>query len=329
MSDQVLSDEEKDALLDGVATGEIEVQSFDGPRYAEVRPFEIPQRSRIATNSFPRLESLNRRLASDASKFLEQMVNGDAEIRAGAIQTCSYGEYCDRNSGFALVIEFSAAPLVGSGLIYVNADLVRQLVESVYGGSGNDPADHPADMFTRGEMSVAALFCKELLGSLAEVWRPLVDTEHQQVSVHQSSEIIDGIDNGDLVIDAEFEIEFSGQEFTFHIVWPTSMVISLLPVFEGQKRERDVAQDALWEHAIRSRIMESIVGISSRVGHSQMTLGAVAELAPGDIIDIDDPSTSTVFVKQVPILQGQFGVHEGRYAIEATEWLGSTSSIDA
>ncbi|MDH3532576.1 MAG: FliM/FliN family flagellar motor switch protein, partial [Gammaproteobacteria bacterium] len=274
-------------------------------------------------------ESLNRRLAGDASKFLEQMVNDDAEIRAASIETCSYGDYCDRIAKLALVVEFSAAPLTGSGLIYLKADLVRQLVESFYGGSGNEPADHPADMFTRGEISVASLFCNELLGCLAEVWQPLVDTEHQQLSAHLSSDIIDGIDASDAVICAEFEIEFSAHKFAFHIVWPTSMVASLLPVFEGQKRERDIAQDALWEHAIRSRIMDSIVAISSRVGHSEMTLGAVAELAPGDVIAIDDPRKSTVFVQQVPILEGQFGVHEGHYAIEAKEWLGAAPDNDA
>ena len=57
-----------------------------------------------------------------------------------------------------------------------------------------------------------------------------------------------------------------------------------------------------------------------------MTLGAVAELAPGDVIEIDNPRKTTVFVKNVPVLEGLFGVHEGRYAVEATEWLGPQSA---
>ena len=208
MPDKVLSDEEKDALLDGVATGEVEVQSFDGPRYAEVRDFEIPERSRIATNSYPRLEKLNRQFANRASKLAEQMVNADAEISAGPINSCSYGEYCDRNTEFSLVIEFSASPLDRTGLIYVNGELIRQLVESFYGGEGNEPADHAPDVFTRGETSVAKLFCRDVMNTLAEVWKPLVDSEHEHVAVHLSSDIIDGFDNGDTVISADFVLEF-------------------------------------------------------------------------------------------------------------------------
>lgn len=329
MSDKILTDDEKDALLDGVSTGEVEVQTFAGPQYAEVREFEVPERSRIATNSYPRLQRLNKRLASDASKLAEQFLNAEAEITAGDLDSCSYGEFCDRTPEFSLVVQFSATPLVGSGLIYVNAELVRQMVEAFYGGIGNEPMDHATDIFTRGEISVAALFCSYITKALAEVWRPVADTEHAQVATHLSTDLIDGFDNSDVVICAEFEIEFSSQRHTFRIVWPTSMLASLLPVFEGQKRERDPAQDALWERAIRSRVTDSVVGISSRVGHSELTLRAVAELAPGDIIDIDNPRKSTVFVKQVPILEGLFGVHEGRYAIEATDWLGPDSQANA
>lgn len=323
MTDPVLTDDEKDALLDGVATGEVEVQSFDGPRYAEVQDFVIPARSRIATNSYPRLEKLNHRFADRLGKLTEQMVGAEAEITPGALDTCSYGEYCDRSNDFALVIEFTAKPLVGSGLIYVNADLVRQLVESFFGGEGNEPADHPDDTFTRGEISVAKLFCRDILNTIGDVWSALVDPEHEQVSVHLSTDIIDGFDSSDTVISADFALEFSKQRYDFKLLWPANMLSPLLPVFEGQKRERDPAQDALWGQAIRERITDTVVGISSRVGNRQLTLGAVAELAPGDIIDIENPRASTVFVKQVPILEGQFGVHGGRYAVEATNWIKS------
>ena len=61
--------------------------------------------------------------------------------------------------------------------------------------------------------------------------------------------------------------------------------------------------------------------ISSGVGKARMTLREVAELLPGDIINISNPSKGTVFAKQVPILEGRFGVHDGRYAMETTRWL--------
>ena len=73
MTDKVLTDEEKDALLEGVATGEVEVQSSTGPAYAEVQPFEIPARSR--------LESLSKDLGEKARTLRTRAKQDAAENR--------------------------------------------------------------------------------------------------------------------------------------------------------------------------------------------------------------------------------------------------------
>lgn len=323
MTDKILTDDEKDALLDGVATGEVEILSSAGPAYAEVQPFEIAERSRLVSNSFPRLHRLNQRLATRVSKHVEQLVSAEAEVAALSIENCQYGEFSERMNGMSLVIEFSASPLAGNGLIVLGADLIGHLVEAFYGGMGNEPALQSTEYFTRGEASVAELFSKDILQTLEDVWRPVMSTEHSLAATHQNTDIVEGLETGDRVIYADFEIKFLDCEQTFQVLWPVKMLAPLLPVFEGQKRERDPVQDAMWERSIRSRLTESVVAISSRVGKGRMTLGAVAALTPGDIIEIGNPRLSTLFVKKVPVLNGRFGVHEGKHAIEATDWLGA------
>ncbi|MDX1498780.1 MAG: FliM/FliN family flagellar motor switch protein [Woeseiaceae bacterium] len=328
MAEQVLTDQEKEALLDGVATGEVEVQSFSGPRYAKVRAFEIPERSRMATNSFPRLQRLNRRFADRAARLAEQLVSNEVAITPGAITTCPYGEYCDRNPEFSIVLEYTLKPLPDAFLVYVPAALVRLLVEAFYGGGDNEPPEHAPDMFTPGETNVAALFSGDLVATLVDVWRPLVELEHARAGTHLSTDIIDGFETSDTVIAADFEIEFAGQRHAFHIVWLRSMVASLLPVFEGQKRERDPEQDAFWQRSIRASVTDSVVTVASIVGRGRLPLRAAAGLKPGDVIDIEDPVKSTLCVKNVPVIEGRFGIHEGRHAMEAGQWLAAARAAD-
>jgi len=329
MTDQVLTNDEKEALLDGVATGEVEVQSNTGPAYAAVKPFEIAERCRLKSNSFPRLQRLNQRVALRVGKLVEQLVSGETEITPNAVEMCPYAEFIERDTKLSVMVEFSAKPLDGSGLIVLNADLVGHLVEAFYGGSENESTRQASEFFTRGEISVASLFGNHVMKTLAEVWSPIVATEHEQVTTHLNTDLIEGFDASDRVIWVDFDISFLKQQQNFQIVWPVSMLAPVMPVFEGQKRERDPAQDAHWERSLRSCLTDSVVGISSRIGNSEMTVGAVAELSPGDVIDIDNPRVSTVFVKQVPVLQGRFGVHDGRYAVEATNWLAPDTRVQA
>ena len=71
----VLSDEEKEALLDGIASGDVEVHSTDGPRYAEVSDFVISPRAHIVTNGYPRLDLLNAQMSALMSKTAEKLLN--------------------------------------------------------------------------------------------------------------------------------------------------------------------------------------------------------------------------------------------------------------
>lgn len=323
MPDPILTDDEKGALLEGMSSGELEVHSNRGPTYAEVKPFEIGPRSRIETNSYPRLQHLNRQIAGRLSKQVELLLNVDAKVTFLTTKNCSYSDAGDNGVGLSLIVEFLPKPLHGSAFLSLGASTVGNLVETFFGGESNDAADREMEFFTPGELSVAGLFGETVISVIAEVWTPLEKISPEIAGTHLSSGVIDSVDAGDAVICCDFQLEFGGNEAAFKVLWPVATVAPLLPVFDGQKRERNTAEDSRWERALRDRITDAIVKIASSVGHTRMTLRAVADLAPGDIVTIGNPRSGTVSAGNVPLLAGRFGIHDGRYAVEAVHWLKS------
>ena len=320
-NEPVLSDEEKDALLDGMSSGEVEVQAADGAQYAEVVEFEIGPRSRIVSNSYPRLQTVNQQLANRLGKQVEQMLNAESDVGFEHLDNCTFGEYCERIAGLTLIFEFAAAPLEGPAFVHMGSATVGQLVEIFFGGNGNDVAREPDSFFTAGEISVANRFGNATSETIADAWQPLMGVTTEHVSTHQGADAIESIDAGDVIVVSKFRLTIEGREESFDIVWPLATLAPLIPVLEGQKRDRDPAEDARWAKALRTGVTDSTIKISSRVGRTRMTLGNVAELRPGAVIDISNPQRGTVFAKDVAVLEGRFGVHDGRYAIEAGKWL--------
>jgi len=329
MTEPVLTNDEKDALLTGMSSGEVEVHSNSGLAYAEVTAFEIGPRSRIVTNSYPRLQSLNRQFASRLGKQIELLLNAESSVVFLGIDTSAYSEACEVENGVSLILEFVPKPLDGSALLNLNNAAVETLVETFYGGLGNESERPNAEFFTPGEISVSTLFGEAALSVIAEVWKPLADLTPKLIGSHLSSGVVDCVDPGDTVISSAFELKIGDKAEKFYLIWPHVTVASLLPVFDGQKRERDPAQDIYWRQALRARVVEAVIKISSAVGRTQMTLGEIASLGPGDVLNISNPQKSTIFASKVPILEGQFGVHDGRYAIETTNWLEPNKGIDA
>lgn len=328
MNDQVLTDEEKDALVQGVENGDVEVQTGSGPRYASVADFEISPRNRIVTNSYPRLQNLNRKLAGFITKAVSVLLNDKVEVSSGPVLTCTWGEFTETATESALIAECSAEPLDGAAAIHVQSEAVRHVVETFFGGSPLNPPRHQIEGFTRGEMNVVRLFSAEVLKGIADTWKSLIQLDAKVSAVHQSTDVVEVIESGASVISSEFSLYIGEDEHRFHVVWPVATLSSLLPVLEGAKRERDAAQDARWEQVIRARVPEASVDVSSRIGHARMSLRDVAALQAGDIIDIENPRIGTVFAKDVAVLEGRFGVHDGCYAIEATRWLTDVANTE-
>ncbi len=326
MNDQVLTNDEKDALLDSVENGDIEVHTGSGRQYAAVVPFEVAPRNHIVSDSYPRLRSINRKLAATMSKSSTLLLNDAVEIAPASLAMSTWADFSEQVEQAALLGEIAVQPLDGPAVIHIQSAAVRQLVDTFYGGAGKIPPIERADAFTPGEINVLSLFFGGIIEGMAETWQSVAAFDLALHAVHQSTDIVAIIDDNATVICSEFELKLREDRHAFHIVWPTSTLTSLLPVLAGAKRERIPQEDARWERVLRERVPEASVGITSRIGNARMNLRAIAALNPGDIVDIRDPREGRVSVRGVPVFEGRFGVHDGRYAIEARRWLAGAEA---
>lgn len=323
MSEQVLTDDEVDALLDGVESGEVEVQSAKGPHYASVTPYEIPRRSRIASKSFPRLELLNEKFAERLRKRTQQLLHCELGVNCSETANSLFGDICGQHVDVLVAVEFAAPPLTGHGAIVFGAELVHQLVELFFGGAGSEPKEPGLGGFTLGELRVTRAYSNIVLATLKEIWEPIQAIDPEQLKTESSISLLNIADDTDPVIKSTFDFSFAEHDGALHLLLPNAMVETLVPLFKGTDRKEDPAQDEMWADTIRSGLTDISVSLSTNVGHATMTLGELICLEPGDIINIDSPRIATIFAQNVPLLEGRFGVHGGRNAVEATQWLGA------
>lgn len=329
MTDKVLTDDEKSALLEGVRSGEVEVHSSTGPTYASVTPFEIGPRSRIVKDSFPRLQLLNQQIADRLGKYTEQLLQCEIQVAPRDILVRSYGEFCEQLAGPSAVTVFEAPPLSGKALIVMEPGMVRHLVNTFFGGTGNevDAQTENSNQFTPGEMGVARLFANVILSTVKEVWASLYQISPEQVESEATIDVVDIVGESDPVLGTEFEISTTEKDGVFRILWPEAMIAPLIPAFDGQKIDRDQAEDNRWRLAISRRVADSIVKVSANIGSTQMKLGSLVTLSPGDVIDINDPHQATLMAKNVSLMRGRFGVHRGHNAVETIDWLDRQSAL--
>ena len=323
MSEKVLTEDEVDALLVGVESGEVEVQSANGPHYASVTRYEIPPRSRIASKRFPRLELLNEKIAEQLRKRTQQLLNCELGLSCNETVNSLFGDIRGHHVDALVAVEFAAPPLTGHGAIVFGAELVHQLVELFFGGAESEPKEPGLGGFTLGELRVIHAYSNIVLATLKEMWEPIQSIDPEQLKTELSISLLDIADDTDPVIKSTFDYSFAGHDGTLHLLLPNAMVKTLLPLFKGTDRKENPAKDAIWADTIRTGMADINVNLSTTVGHVTMTLGELICLEPGDVIDIDSPRFATIFAQRVPLLEGRFGLQSGHNAVEATQWLGA------
>lgn len=318
---QVLSNDEVDALLGGVESGGVEICTSTGPQFAVVEKFNVPQRSRILRSRLPNLDKHFERIAERLRAQTQQTLNWSVEVTSRDAAELTYESIAERRIEPMVAVQFSAAPLPGHGALLIEAELVNQIVEGYFGGSGRASAVEYSSGFTYGEMRVAGNFCELVLEALKDVWQSVQEIEPVITRMEQSVHLLDIADDADFVVRCGFDFSFAEQDTAMHLLLPSEMIAESLPYLKGIDREENPAKDLQWREFIQDGLKDIDVNITATVGDRTMTLGDLICLQPGDVISIENPRAATLRARGVPLLAAHFGVLAGRNAIEARTWL--------
>ncbi|MDB5819451.1 MAG: fliM, partial [Rhizobacter sp.] len=135
MNQQILSQDEVDALLQGI-TGESQKLEQEEVQVGGVRNYDISSQERIVRGRMPTMEIINERFARNIRIGLFNLIRKSPEISIGGIKVQKYSAFLREivvPTNFNIV---SIRPLRGSGLIVCDPTLVFAVIDALFGGGG-------------------------------------------------------------------------------------------------------------------------------------------------------------------------------------------------
>ena len=135
MSDAFLSQEEVDALLEGV-TGESQKSVQEHVEVGAIRNYDISSQERIVRGRMPTMEIVNERFARNFRIGLFNFIRRSPEISVGTVQVHRYSAFLRE---LAVPTNFNIVairPLRGSGLVVCEPSLVFGVIDTLFGGVG-------------------------------------------------------------------------------------------------------------------------------------------------------------------------------------------------
>lgn len=168
MSNQdVLSQDEIDALLHGVDSGAVATEDAVAP--GEARSYDFANQVRIVRGRMPTLEMINERFARLFRTSLFNLLRRTPEIAVSPVELMKFSEYVHSLHVPTSLNIVRMQPLRGVGLVVLDPKLVFATVDNFFGGNGRFTKIEGRD-FTATETRVIHMLLKHVFADLKEAW---------------------------------------------------------------------------------------------------------------------------------------------------------------
>lgn len=313
----LLSQDEIDALLHGVDNGEVETEAdknYDGV----ARPFDFASQDRIVRGRMPTLEMVNERFARYFRISIFNMLRRTPEISVGGVQMMKFSEYLHSLFVPTSINIVKIRPLRGSALCVIDPKLVFIVVDNYFGGSGRH-AKIEGREFSPTEGRVIQIILNQAFKDLKEAWAPVLPVDFEFMSMEVNPQFANIVSPTEVVVVSSFHIELDGGGGTFYVVMPYSMLEPIRELLDAGVQSDRAERDERWTVSLREEVKAAEVSIGVTLTQTTLRLGDLLNLKEGDILPINYPEKITVMAEDVPVFRGTYGVHKGSKAVKVQE----------
>lgn len=317
MTSDLLSQDEIDALLNGVDSGAIETE--EPPQDPTVaRTYDFASQDRIVRGRLPTLEMINERFVRTWRIGLFNLLRRSAELSVRGIETIKFSEYLHSLYVPTNLNLIKFKPLRGVGLIVFEPKLVFTMVDNFFGGDGRYPAKIEGREFTATEMRVIQLLLKQTFADLIDAWAPVMPVDFEYITSEVNPHFANIVSPREYVVVSRFHVELDGGGGDLHVTLPYSMLEPIRELLDAGIQSDRVHDDDSFRVTLHEQLRGAEVTVSSVLAHKQLSLRQLTGLKVGDILPIDLPKAVPVCVEQVPVFTGEFGISNGLNAVKIT-----------
>ena len=318
MSDEeILTPEEKDALLKGVEDGDVATETGEAAP-GDIRPFNFAASASKLLDRFARLTTLNEQLTSEIAEDLTRTFRVEPIVTASEIKTRPQNDFVASLGALASIAICELPPLKGKWLFVIESKLLYILVDRYFGGKGRAPANSRGATFTQSETKLAEQTTAAMLANLKRAWAEVIETNPSVIEIESNPEYLTLPITEQPVIQLSLDIGFGEDTGSAHFVLPYAMLEPVSQNFGLAAEETSVAIRGEWADAI-SQMRSAEVELRAELPSMKLTFQQLLDLMPGDVVPIKSPDDVVVKAGHVEVFQGKFGTAEGQNAVKITQ----------
>jgi flagellar motor switch protein FliM len=323
MNQQILSQDEVDALLQGI-TGESQKLEQAPPEEGEVRSYNLASQERIVRGRMPTMEIINERFARNIRLGLFNFIRKSPEISIGSIKVQKYSAFLRElvvPTNFNIV---SVRPLRGSGLIVCDPTLVFAVIDALFGGAGKYHTRIEGRDFSPTEQRIIARLVEVVTAEYRKAWSGIYPLELEYQRSEMQPQFANIATPSEIVVSTSFTLEIGDTSGTIHFCIPYATLEPIRDVLYSTVQGDGAEPDRRWVTLMKQQIQSAEVELVAELAQAPATVEQLLSFKVGDFIELDLHQAIQAKVVGVPVFEGQYGISNGRYALKVNQLLTSS-----
>jgi len=319
---QILSQEEVNALLNGISEGEIETEQEEVPDDSVIQTYDLTSQGKVVRERMPVLEMIiekfTQMFAASLSSLLKKIIN----VNVMRVDMLKYGEFVKGIPLPASLHIFRMEPLGGSSVLILESRVIFAFVDIMFGGSGRKTFKIEGRNFTNIENNLIKRVILSSLSDFERAWKPIMDLDVVYLRSEINPQFAQIIASTDVAVVINLEIDLGFSTGTITLCMPYSMIEPIKEKLHGAYQDETLRSNKEWASRLEDSLKLSEVNMIVELGRTELTGREIISLKNGDVIPLDHCYTDDldIYIEDKIKFRGKPGIYKGSQAVEISEF---------
>lgn len=319
--DEILSQNEIDALLSALTSGEMDVEELKKEDKDKIRVYDFKRALRFSKDQVRGITRIHENYSRLLTTFFSAHLRTYVNISVASVDQVPYEEFIRSIPNMTILNMYSVEPLEGRVLMEVNPNIAYSLLDRLLGGKGNSVKK--ADNLTEIETMLMSQLFEKAVGNLKEAWSSLIDIDPMLEEFEINPQFLQMVSPNETVVVVSLNTEIGDESGMINICIPHAVLEPVIPKLsihywmqtESKKRDPQAYQN------LSSHLNEANVETKAILGNTSMTINQFLHLNKEDVIALDQSFSAPMqlAVNNKPKFYVQAGEFKNRIAVQILE----------
>jgi len=324
LPEEILSQQEIDALLSAITSGEMDAEELKKEEQEKkVRVYDFKRALRFSKDQIRSISRVHENYARLLTTFFSAQLRTYVNISVASVDQVPYEEFIRSIPKMTILNVFSVEPLEGRVLMEVNPNIAYSMLERILGGKGQ--SNKQADNLTEIETLIMSQLFEKAIVNLEEAWSSIVEIDPVLEDFEVNPQFLQMVSPNETVVVVSLTTQIGDVSGMINICIPHIVLEPIIPNLsvhywmETANKERDPeTYGQITKHVKRVEVEAKAI-----LGETEIKMDELMNLKENDVIyldqSIDDPLQFAV--NDEPKLLVQAGKLNNKLAVQVLEEL--------